>query len=307
MATWQPPIPSGALYSKPARDLGPALALLAYCYDLVQRDGWLDIVLKDAATDMEEPYQNMKRWWSLLREGPFFAEAIDRGKKGWRVRFKDVWIDWRILKARPVKDFSSTDEVPQTILENPETPHTNGQVQIKYKSSTNDGSEMVLEQSMYKEDQHDQKTRSSAQKKSADSRANRPPSSEHQRLMQLYAEVLPDKRIPNGGAEGRAAKAILAAGYKPEEAIQVYKYLKAQDFYAYQNVSLQTVNKQMGAALAALKNGHTPSRNGRTAPEPARPIMPAANASSIAPDARSPEETARRARELMAARKAGRS
>jgi hypothetical protein len=54
MGTWQPPIPAGALYSKAARQLGPAIALLGYCYDLIQRDGTLELRLKDAAGDMEE-------------------------------------------------------------------------------------------------------------------------------------------------------------------------------------------------------------------------------------------------------------
>lgn len=41
---WQPPIPSGMLYSQPAQQLGSGLALLAYCYDKVQHDGWLGVV-----------------------------------------------------------------------------------------------------------------------------------------------------------------------------------------------------------------------------------------------------------------------
>jgi len=91
--------------------------------------------------------------------------------------------------------------------------------------------------------------------------------SDHQRLMTLYAEALPDKRIPNGAIEGRAAKQILAAGYTPEQALEVYQYLKRRDFYADQHLSLTTVNKQMGAVLDAIKrgvvagrkNGHQPS------------------------------------------------
>lgn len=86
--------------------------------------------------------------------------------------------------------------------------------------------------------------------------------SEHQRLMQLYQEVLPDHRIVNGKQEGSAAKAILDAGYTPEQAIQVYQFLKARDFYAAQHLSLQTVNKQMGAVLTALKNGVRSGSNG---------------------------------------------
>lgn len=96
-----------------------------------------------------------------------------------------------------------------------------------------------------------------------------PPTTDHQRLMQLYAGVLPDKRIPNGATEGKAAKAILAAGYTPEQAIEVYTYLKRRDFWRDQHLSLASVNKQMGAVLHALKvnpNGsirQTQPNNGR--------------------------------------------
>lgn len=115
MASWQPPIPAGALYSKPARTLGPALPLLAYCYDKVQRDGWFDIVLKEAAADMEEPYQNIKRWWQALENGGFFATVENHKRKGLRVQFKSVWIDWRILSARKSNAFDPDTEVPETV------------------------------------------------------------------------------------------------------------------------------------------------------------------------------------------------
>ncbi len=98
------------------------------------------------------------------------------------------------------------------------------------------------------------------EKKEKIPRADRAPTSDHQKLMELYANALPDNRIPNGKQEGSAAKAILAGGYSPEQAIQVYEYLKRRDFWADQHLSLQTVNKQMGAVLTALKNqknGHT--------------------------------------------------
>lgn len=123
MATWQPPIPSGALYSKAARALGPALPLLAYCYDKVKRDGWFEISLKEVASDMDESYQTIKRHWWALKDGPFFVETVDQGRKGWRVRFKDVWLDWRILAARQTEDkFSRSDEGTKDDLEDmPET------------------------------------------------------------------------------------------------------------------------------------------------------------------------------------------
>lgn len=270
MASWQPPIPAGALYSKPARDLGPALPLLAYCYDLVQRDGWFDIVLKDAALDMEEPYQNMKRWWAIIRGGSFFAETIDRGKLGWRVRFKDVWIDRRILSARPTNDFSGATEVPQMIPDNlpsstnegPETELDSAQVQIKYKSSTNEGSEMVLEEKCIKEDMSDQESGIPRAKFSREQ-----PPGDHPELMAAYQEAL-GYPIPNGPKEASAAKKILAAGYTVAQTITAYHDLKA-GFWSDKHLSLHKVYEELGALLNAPRSPpHRRNGNGRAPPTP---------------------------------------
>lgn len=255
MATWQPPIPAGALYSKPARELGPALALLAYCYDLVQTDGWFDIVLKEAAGDIGEPYPNVKRWWGMIQKGRFFAEAIDRGRHGWRVRFKDIWVDWRILKARAEREKQIPDEAPKVIPEETPAPV---QVQMKDKSSTNKGSEMILEKPAYKEDIHDQESKDLGGAKRA------PPSGKHQQLMAAYAEALGYK-LTSGPQEAAAAKKILAAGFTPEQAIEVYQILKADQFYQGRHLSLQTVYKQMGAILSAPKvSTNGTHQNGRS-------------------------------------------
>lgn len=61
MTKWQPPIPSGALWCKPMRALGPAKALVEYCYDVVSRDGWCRFKLVEVADAMDEPYINVKR------------------------------------------------------------------------------------------------------------------------------------------------------------------------------------------------------------------------------------------------------
>ena len=67
MAKWQPPIPSGALWCKPMRELGPAKALIEYCYDIVDRDGWCRFKLVEVADAMDEPYINVKRWWKAVQ------------------------------------------------------------------------------------------------------------------------------------------------------------------------------------------------------------------------------------------------
>lgn len=91
-------------------------------------------------------------------------------------------------------------------------------------------------------------------------RADRaPPNPDHKRLMALYQEAL-DHKIPNGPKEALGAKKILDASYTPEQAIDVYRYLKAQAWWRDKHLSLLKVYEEMGAVLAALnRNGH---RNG---------------------------------------------
>lgn len=96
--TWHPPIPTGRLYSGPAIKLGPGLALLVWCYDHVERNATIEIKLEKAAADIGKPYGTIKDWWKLLREGPFFCEQIDRGRRGWVVRMSDDWLDWHVMK-----------------------------------------------------------------------------------------------------------------------------------------------------------------------------------------------------------------
>lgn len=255
MASWHPPIPAGKLYSDDAIKLGPALAMLAWCYDGVQRDGTIEVSIEKAARDLNKPYRTVKDWWHLLRIGPFFSKATDKGRRGWVVTMANEWLDWHVMSNNyPVQGQETALE-----SEGQEVAHDNLQVPVKARSRTGKGRNSALKTSAYKEDHIDHKTEDH-------SRADRAPS-EHSRLMALYAEALPDNRIPNGAQEGKAAKAILAAGYTPEQAMQVYQYLKRRDFYADQHLSLATVNKQMGAVLDAIKrgvpsgrrNGHQPS------------------------------------------------
>jgi hypothetical protein len=97
MTTWHPPIPAGALYSDAALALGPGLALLAWCYDHVQKGGAIEVSLEKAGRDIGKPYGTIRDWWRMLREGPFFCEQIDRGKRGWIVRMADDWLDWHVM------------------------------------------------------------------------------------------------------------------------------------------------------------------------------------------------------------------
>jgi hypothetical protein len=48
---------------------------------------------------LEESYYTVRKWWSLVKEGPWFAEVTDRGKLGFRVRMADDWLEWRAIKS----------------------------------------------------------------------------------------------------------------------------------------------------------------------------------------------------------------
>lgn len=184
---WQPPIPAGALYSKAARDLGPALPLLAYCYDLVQRDGWFTINLHDVAGDMEESYPTIKRWWQNVAAGPFFAEIQARGRKGIRARFKDIWIDWRILSTRKRDEIGP--ETGSEMIPNDETGD------IRAENGTTTGSEMIPLPPMYKVLHDDQESGSLSPTPSQPLRVN--PNPNQAMVMMLMEKGIKSPSVAN--------------------------------------------------------------------------------------------------------------
>jgi len=132
---------------------------------------------------MEEPYPTVKRWWKAVKEGPFFSEAIDRGRRGWRVKFRPVWIDLRILSTRPIAaDPSSTTQGSEMILEDTKVEVQTPQGHFKDISRTNEGSEMILEDNVYgTQDSYQAKeiddakiSRTSSPKKKADAPTPKP-------------------------------------------------------------------------------------------------------------------------------------
>jgi hypothetical protein len=270
MAKWQPPIPAGALYSKAARAIGPALPLLAYCYDLVQRDGWLDLDLTEAAGDMEEPYPTVKRWWKVVKDGPFFCEAIDRGRRGWRVKFRPVWIDQRILSTRPMAaEPSSTTQGSEMILEGQKEETQELEGNFKDISRTNEGSEMILENNVYGT-QDSYQADIAARAKSAPalpaSQGRKPPD----RTPEQQAYLDRKKAIEQAyvaelgytpaafGKEAKSSKWLAEHGYTPEQVVKCYRHLLNDDFYAKQHISLATISKQIGVVVRARNgtNGH---------------------------------------------------
>lgn len=282
-SSWQPPIPSGALYSPAARQLGAGVALLAYCYDIVKTDGWFELTLSEASAAMDAPYPTMKYWWGLLKASGILAEVEDHGRKGIRARFDDYWLDWRILQARQPQpsaqpEMGSNREV-NGITDYPELAETgekrekNGTTHYPETEETADlgsnrevigrktGQPIIPNGRVYKvlhDDQESEEPR----------RADRapPPTTEHQQLMAAYADWLGYK-IPNGKQEGSAAKQLLADGYTLDQIERCYHELKARPFYAGQHLSLQTVRTNIGAVLTAAQE----SRNGSNGYRPVGP------------------------------------
>lgn len=155
MAKWQPPIPAGALWSADAVKLGPALALLAWCYDAVRRDGTLTISIADVAGDLDVEYRTIKRYWADLRAGPFFCDITDHGKRGYEVRFCDDWIDWRVLNARQPRAVEGTktaleDDQPSKPDEGTNVSPDDLQGPVKAPSRPDEGTDMALNTSAYK-------------------------------------------------------------------------------------------------------------------------------------------------------------
>lgn len=95
MGTWQPPIPAGAFWTEDALKIGPALSLLGYCYDKVDRHGHVALNLHEAASDMGIQYPTIKRWWNLLKHTNYIAKYHERGRAGMDVWMSKNWLDWR--------------------------------------------------------------------------------------------------------------------------------------------------------------------------------------------------------------------
>jgi len=162
MATWHPPIPAGKLYSEPALELGPALALLIWCYDGVQRNGVIEVSLDQAMREIGKPYRTIKDWWKALRSGPFFSELRDCGRKGWVARMADDWLDWHIME-RNYPQFegrnSALEENASKPGEGQDAALENAQGPLKARSRPDEGRNSALEGPAYKVLHDDQESK----------------------------------------------------------------------------------------------------------------------------------------------------
>lgn len=290
MTKWQPPIPSGALWCKPMRALGPAKALVEYCYDVVSRDGWCRFKLVEVADAMDEPYINVKRWWKVLQEVNetlhLFVEMKNRGVRGIEVRFHDNWLDWRILNGRsetPVpngtKEVSNIQPLEQKevfpLLPLAVENDANG-----IKRSTNDVSTSiplsVCNKVLITTDQAEivdaafaAPPAPAASQKTTRTKHERSPEEQayldrKKAIEAAYVEALGYTPVAFA-QEAKAAKALARYPYTPEQVVGCLRHLQADAWYADKHISLQTVAKQIGAWVQSQQT------NARRTPEPSRP------------------------------------
>jgi len=151
---WQPPIPAGALYSPDALALGSGLALLAWCYDAIDRGGWVTINLHEIASELGVEYWTIKRWWSALRKGPFFQTVEEHGRKGTRARLANDWIDWRLIGTEAVANMR-----PNTIIGTETGAKSGPNTDNRDVIGTETSAIMLPNNSAYKESNIDQNQR----------------------------------------------------------------------------------------------------------------------------------------------------
>jgi hypothetical protein len=111
MSRWIPPIPKAAMYRPAAIALGEALPLLFYCYDVVDRAGWVDLRLAEAADALDTPYPTIKRWWQRIHASGMFCEVHSRGRAGIRAHFAADWLDWSMPNGYQRPDDGTGSEV----------------------------------------------------------------------------------------------------------------------------------------------------------------------------------------------------
>jgi len=106
-APWKPPIPKGAFVE--ARALGPGLALLGYCYDIVRSGGLIEINLHELCPVLDTSYASIGRWWGAMQKLGIVERTEERGRSGVRAYFNPAWIDWRQIEtSSPVSAFPET-------------------------------------------------------------------------------------------------------------------------------------------------------------------------------------------------------
>lgn len=278
MAKWQPPIPSGALWCKPMRELGPAKALIEYCYDIVDRDGWCRFKLVEVADAMDEPYINVKRWWKAVQASNeiigIFADVKNRGVRGIELQFATKWLDWRILRSRTETGPAEIEEVSTLIPLNTDDAERSTKevfpliplvIEIDpngIKRSTNEVSTLIPLDPAYKVlIPTDQAVFADAATAAPPPPVRKPKKATHTPEQQAYLdrkkaiEVAYVKALgykPAAfGAEAKAAKWLAEQDYTAEQVIGCLETLQQDKFYDGKHIRLQVVANQIGAWVKA--------------------------------------------------------
>lgn len=141
---WQPPIPKGAFVE--ARALGPGLALLGYCYDIVRAGGLIEISLHELCSILDTSYASIRRWWGAMQKMGIIERVEDRGRKGTRAYFNSAWIDWRQIEMRSEisSNMSTLPEISSPVSANNGEMRSEISSEISSNMSTNPNAYKVL-------------------------------------------------------------------------------------------------------------------------------------------------------------------
>lgn len=145
--------------SKAVRNIGSAVVFLHWCYEAVQRDGTIDVQIADVAEYLEESYYTVRKWWSVIKDGPWFVEVHDRGKRGFKVRMADDWLSWRPVRTSVP---STNGQMQNTVLEeDTEVPNdalNDDEMPVKLPSNASEMQNRAFDGRMYKVLQDDQES-----------------------------------------------------------------------------------------------------------------------------------------------------
>ena len=96
--------------------LGPGLALLAWCYDQVERDGSMPDQPRAQRPSLASPMARCATG-GRAQAGHSSPRSPQRARQGWLVRFAPRWLDWRILQHNypDRRDFGDQEPVSAEI------------------------------------------------------------------------------------------------------------------------------------------------------------------------------------------------
>jgi len=245
-------------------------------------------------------YRTIKDWWRLLKDGPFFCEQIDRGRRGWVVRMADDWVDWHVMSNNyPEGQKSALDEekeLPSRPAQGQENDLENRQGPVKAPSRPDEGQKSALETPAYKEDHHDQESggvgKNQNQYKSA-------PAPFFQKLAEMCSIPIALASPKQKADLGEVATALCSIGATVEQLDAFASWWWSGSNWRTRKAKERgdkpeaprprEVQQEWGNAVLPAANGHKPT--GRGPPQPTAPAIPA--------DAHSTDTAARKLTEMI--------